>query len=659
MLNPQNPHHLWILHVLFLPAINQDCRDFRLEWNCHPIDSIDTNLKSPTDLRFLGQTEFGVYQDDCEGAGHPTDEEVSGDEEDGHTAAHIADLVNRQQQQNVNEDVVFVPSHRSPFTDPEDEATFFGMLNQAIGHQIIPDGFGLRPDEWEDGHYPIFETIRLGRRRSKELENNGKPICHECDHSISKHPGTVTSTPSTTQQVELPPPLPPPPPDPSSSSLLHTSTRQPETAPTGNVTRTQPTLLDIFSNLTESKLKPDHPSLTQTAKARAEAIATFGSQKPKVAAFPRVTSGARKASTMGGSNCSRFPSGSSSIQASSGSSTIFHVSSIGMIVCGIGRNGLLKRPKAPFGKTFASEVQAMKNRGCFITASSPSNGIAINAAWTFAEVNDQVRQWFPQVFAYLDSVRTRTRTSSKSLHHTTATHPEWLVLVRSGSQFSLVEVTEPNGSTLFENKGRCKASVADSMLWFVTRKAVSDNVYNSWNKEPIIVGSDSESEIESPGMGDQKDPDDIISIHDTTNHDSSDIDIKLTSSMLDLKLYQDPGVASKDKGKGMDKSTDPVTPPQKPGKRSRVLWSPIQSPPAVKKRRDVSSRPIPLFFKASPPPQISSAPTSVPISERDVLMRSCHYPDSPNAPHIIHPWSADYAFISFSDFHSYIFRSPS
>ena len=130
-------------------------------------------------------------------------------------------------------------------------------------------------------------------------QNNGKPICHKCDHGISKHPGTVTSTPSTTQQVELPPPLPPPPPDPSSSSLLHTSTRQPETAPTGNVTRTQPTLLDIFSNLTESKLKPDHPSLTQTAKARAEAIATFGSQKPKVAAFPCVTSGTCKVMSPG------------------------------------------------------------------------------------------------------------------------------------------------------------------------------------------------------------------------------------------------------------------------------------------------------------------------------------------------------------------------
>jgi hypothetical protein len=45
--HPQNPYHLWILHTLFLPAINQDCRDFQLEWSYHPIDSVDTNLKSP------------------------------------------------------------------------------------------------------------------------------------------------------------------------------------------------------------------------------------------------------------------------------------------------------------------------------------------------------------------------------------------------------------------------------------------------------------------------------------------------------------------------------------------------------------------------------------------------------------------------------------
>ena len=115
--------------------------------------------------------------------------------------------------------------------------------------------------------------------------NDGKPIWHECDHGISKHPqgGTTASkSTSTTQQAKLPPP--PPLLDPS--SLLCASTQIPSA--------TQPTLLDIFSNLTESNLKPGHSSLTQTARARAEAIATFGLQKPKVTALPCMTSGTRK-----------------------------------------------------------------------------------------------------------------------------------------------------------------------------------------------------------------------------------------------------------------------------------------------------------------------------------------------------------------------------
>lgn len=76
----------------------------------------------------------------------------------------VANVVNQQQQQNVKEDTVFVPSCQSPFTDPKGEAIFFGMLNDAINYQIIPDWFGLTPNEWEDGHYPIFETIWLGQQ---------------------------------------------------------------------------------------------------------------------------------------------------------------------------------------------------------------------------------------------------------------------------------------------------------------------------------------------------------------------------------------------------------------------------------------------------------------------------------------------------------------
>lgn len=106
----------------------------------------------------------------------------------------------------------------------------------------------------------------------------------------------------------------------------------------------------------------------------------------------------------------------------------------------------------------------MKNQGCFISATSPKGGIAVDAAWSYAEVDKQVRKWFLPVFTYLAKAPHRkqpSRSSSRLLHQ-----PEWLVLVRSGNSFSIVEVAEPNGSTLFENKGRGKAGIADSALWF-------------------------------------------------------------------------------------------------------------------------------------------------------------------------------------------------
>ena len=106
------------------------------------------------------------------------------------------------------------------------------------------------------------------------------------------------------------------------------------------------------------------------------------------------------------------------------------------------------------------------------------------------------------------------------------------------------------------------------MLLLATRKAIPDDVYDSWNKEPCIIGSDSESEIESPGEGDKKDADEIISIHDTDSL-GSDIDIKLTSSLLDLNLYEDSG--SKDKDKGRAKFTNPGT-PQKPGRSGQIYF---------------------------------------------------------------------------------------
>ncbi|KAJ6491001.1 hypothetical protein C8R45DRAFT_764018, partial [Mycena sanguinolenta] len=36
-LDRNNPHHLWLLHYLFLHDINKECEEFQHQWNHHPI----------------------------------------------------------------------------------------------------------------------------------------------------------------------------------------------------------------------------------------------------------------------------------------------------------------------------------------------------------------------------------------------------------------------------------------------------------------------------------------------------------------------------------------------------------------------------------------------------------------------------------------------
>jgi hypothetical protein len=37
LLDRSNPHHLWLLHILFLDSINRDCEEFQRDWNSHPL----------------------------------------------------------------------------------------------------------------------------------------------------------------------------------------------------------------------------------------------------------------------------------------------------------------------------------------------------------------------------------------------------------------------------------------------------------------------------------------------------------------------------------------------------------------------------------------------------------------------------------------------
>lgn len=45
-LDRSKPYHLWLLQLLFVDEINQDCNDFATRWNSHPISGEGHN-KSP------------------------------------------------------------------------------------------------------------------------------------------------------------------------------------------------------------------------------------------------------------------------------------------------------------------------------------------------------------------------------------------------------------------------------------------------------------------------------------------------------------------------------------------------------------------------------------------------------------------------------------
>ncbi|KAJ7177579.1 hypothetical protein C8R43DRAFT_872453 [Mycena crocata] len=152
-----SPHHLWLLHHLFLDEMNSDCQDFQAEWNLHPLGGTRNKGQSPADIRFISETQHGVDED--QPGVHPSVlEEYYGvednldDEWEG-----VDDLIAADQTADVRHDAIDVPTHDSPF-NPQLEAVFFEALEAVKAANIIPGGFSLDLD-----NYPVRESIHLGR----------------------------------------------------------------------------------------------------------------------------------------------------------------------------------------------------------------------------------------------------------------------------------------------------------------------------------------------------------------------------------------------------------------------------------------------------------------------------------------------------------------
>ncbi|KAJ7146580.1 hypothetical protein C8R44DRAFT_600207, partial [Mycena epipterygia] len=196
-LDRTNPHHLWLLHLLFLDMINEDCDDFRAEWNCHPISG-EGHDQSPEDMCLLGQVRDGIYLDDCEGihpnviqryygthgpevyrlsgqtgAGQLDDEEfsapASNDGDDSEEEDNLEEQIEDAHAENFHHEAVPVPKHANPFDDDELMQLFYDSLESAIQDDLVPPGYGLLPQEWDDEGYPTFEILKSGRRGGRQL----------------------------------------------------------------------------------------------------------------------------------------------------------------------------------------------------------------------------------------------------------------------------------------------------------------------------------------------------------------------------------------------------------------------------------------------------------------------------------------------------------
>jgi hypothetical protein len=65
---------------------------------------------------------------------------------------------------------VNVPKHENPFIGhPEMETVFHKVLAAARMEEVIPEGYGVLPSEWDDGTYSSYETIKSGRKGAKEI----------------------------------------------------------------------------------------------------------------------------------------------------------------------------------------------------------------------------------------------------------------------------------------------------------------------------------------------------------------------------------------------------------------------------------------------------------------------------------------------------------
>ncbi|TFY55477.1 hypothetical protein EVJ58_g8223 [Rhodofomes roseus] len=201
-LDRKNPHHLWLLHSLFLPLINEDCDEFLENWNLHAMRGGMSDL-SPADAKLLDALECGEYADnDAEdGNINPStlaeyyndgdqaqrlrgtdpnkydseedEEEYASEDEDGDGSEEDPQVAEASDESDVD-----IPEDADAWAwDDEDvdalvqkiakgEELFRSRLAGYVQSGTIPHGMGMLPEEWDGDEYPSTETLQVGQARA-------------------------------------------------------------------------------------------------------------------------------------------------------------------------------------------------------------------------------------------------------------------------------------------------------------------------------------------------------------------------------------------------------------------------------------------------------------------------------------------------------------
>jgi hypothetical protein len=105
------------------------------------------------------------------GAGHPQDEDDdSNSEMDQSSQPPLAAQMASDQQTHLRHAAIVVPLHGNPFGDSTvEEDQFWHVLSNVVREGITSEGIGLHQEEWHDGVYPSYESLRVSNRGMKDI----------------------------------------------------------------------------------------------------------------------------------------------------------------------------------------------------------------------------------------------------------------------------------------------------------------------------------------------------------------------------------------------------------------------------------------------------------------------------------------------------------